>query len=153
MRSLPLLVSLILFSGPLMAHGNHQTSEDLREIKREIVKLRKEVHSLGDVRPATDEVRQLKKEVSRLRKDIRSMQDLILQLQTMVEEQSNQAQPEVVHHPVKERPKWACYMKDMRAGGMHSKGFTRVEAKGKLLETCSERGGVCFENKITCSNE
>lgn len=153
MRSLPLLVSLVLFSGPLMAHGNHQTSEDLREIKREVVKLRKEVHSLGDKSQSADEVRQLKKEVTRLRKDIRSMQDLILQLQTMVEEQSKQTQPGVVLHPVKERPKWACYMKDMRAGGMHSKGFTRVEAKGKLLETCSERGGVCFENKITCSNE
>ncbi|WHI49930.1 hypothetical protein P3339_15915 [Microbulbifer sp. MLAF003] len=153
MRSLPLLISLALFSAPVMAHDNHVTSQDIREIKREVVKLRNEVHSLRGEDQSSSEVRKLKKEVVRLRKDIRSMQDMILQLQTMVEEQSNGAQTGVVLQPVEERPKWACYMKDMRAGGMHSKGFTRVEAKGKLLETCSQRGGVCFENKITCSNE
>ncbi|WP_444904327.1 hypothetical protein ACJJIU_04535 [Microbulbifer sp. CnH-101-E] len=153
MRSLPLLISLALFSSPVLAHDNHRTAEDLHEIKREVVKLRKEVHALKNENQEADEIRKLKKEVVRLRKDIRSMQDLIVDLQALVEGQSNNTQPEVVLHPVKERPRWACYMKDMRAGGMHSKGFSEVEAKGKLLETCSTRGGVCFENRITCSAE
>ncbi|QFT55671.1 hypothetical protein [Microbulbifer sp. THAF38] len=153
MRSLPLLISLALFSTPLLAHDNHRTAEDIHEIKREVVKLRKEVHALKDENQEAAEMRKLKKEVVRLRKDIRSMQDLILDLQALVEAQSKNPHPDVVLQPVKERPRWACYMKDVRAGGMHSKGFSEVEAKGKLLETCSTRGGVCFENRITCSAE
>ncbi|WP_226647833.1 THO complex subunit 7 family protein [Microbulbifer variabilis] len=153
MRSLPLLISLALFSSPLWAHESLRTAEGLHEIKNEVVKLREEIHTLKDQNQESDEMRQLKKEVVRLRKDIRSMQDLILDLQALVETQSKSTQPEVIFQPVNERPKWACYIKDIRAGGMHSKGFSEVEAKGKLLETCTEKGGFCMEDRITCSAE
>ncbi|MCO1336360.1 hypothetical protein MO867_18670 [Microbulbifer sp. OS29] len=152
MRSLPLLISFILFSTSAFAHDNYQTAEEIRTLKKEVVKLRKEVRSGHDRNHETGD---LKKEVVRLRKNVHQLQDLILELQASIEAQSQIVQPEVVVQPipVTERPKWACYMKDMRAGGMHSKGFSRVEAKGRLLETCSQRGGVCFENNITCSDE
>ncbi|AWF80702.1 hypothetical protein BTJ40_07665 [Microbulbifer sp. A4B17] len=149
MRSLPIVLFLTLFSSSVFAHDNHQTAEEVRLLKKEVIKLRKEVRSDYKQNVQPEGIRDLQNEVVRLRKNVHQLQDLILELQASIEAQSQLVQP----LPVNERPKWACYMKDARAGGMHSNGFSRVEAKGKLLEICSQRGGVCFESGIKCSDE
>ncbi|WP_444894434.1 hypothetical protein ACJJIW_13560 [Microbulbifer sp. JMSA004] len=147
MRSLPFIIFFTLLSSTVFAHDNHQTAEEVRQLKKEVIKLRKEVHADHKQSVGAESVRDLEKEVVRLRKNVHQLQDLILELQATIE-----AQPHIVQSaPVAERPKWVCYMKDARAGGMHANGFSRVEAKGKLLETCTQRGGICFESGIKCS--
>ncbi|WP_444912572.1 hypothetical protein ACJJI5_08350 [Microbulbifer sp. EKSA008] len=149
MRSLPFLIAFALFSTSAFAHDNHQTAEEVRQLKKEVVKLRKEVHSDHKQGVGAENVRDLEKEVVKLRKNVHRLQGLILELQASIEAQSELAHPV----PVEERPKWACYMSDVKAGGIHSKGFSRIEAKGRLLEICSQRGGLCFESGIECSDE
>ncbi|WHI47961.1 hypothetical protein ACJJIR_14405 [Microbulbifer sp. SSSA008] len=147
MRSLPFLIAFALFSTSVFAHDNHQTAEEVRQLKKEVVKLRKEVHSDHKQGVGAENVRDLEKEVVKLRKNVHRLQDLILELQASID-----AQPELVPPAlVEERPKWACYMKDPVAGGMHSNGFSRIEAKGKLLELCTQRSGFCSESRIKCS--
>lgn len=61
--------------------------------------------------------------------------------------------PQRINHSSSNAPKWGCYMKDMRAGGISGSGFTKSEAKGVVLEKCAAREGVCFTNDVTCSSE
>lgn len=78
-----------------------------------------------------------------------TLQNLIVSLQTALEQQPvTVVQPA----PTEERPNWTCYMQDIKIGGMYSQGYSR-EAKGKLLETCTTRGGTYSEYKDSCSTK
>ncbi|MFS1523491.1 hypothetical protein ACL7TT_05145 [Microbulbifer sp. 2304DJ12-6] len=149
MRSLLLLISLALFPIPSLAHDRSLATDELRQLKREVIKLRKEFHSANGSNAGGEEVRKLKKEVIRLRKELHTLQNLIVSLQTAPEQQPvTVVQPA----PTEERPNWTCYMQDIKIGDMYSQGYSR-KAKGKLLETCTTRGGTCSEYKDSCSTK
>ncbi|WP_444930406.1 hypothetical protein ACJJIF_01020 [Microbulbifer sp. SSSA002] len=147
MRSLSIILFFTLLSATVSAHEHYPAAEEIRLLKKEVIQLRKEMRVDHKQSASAENVRDLEREVARLRKNIHQLQDVILELQASIEAQSQVVQP----LPVVERPKWTCYMKDARAGGIHVNGFSRIEAKGKLLETCTQRGGVCFESGIKCS--
>ncbi|MDD1783610.1 SlyX family protein [Enterovibrio sp. ZSDZ35] len=49
--------------------------------------------------------------------------------------------------------RWGCYLDDLKAGGLYGTGFTKAEAKGRVLEKCADKEGTCFESRVKCSTE
>ena len=46
--------------------------------------------------------------------------------------------------------RWTCYMNDINVGHLYATGMSENEAKGKLLQRCSEKRGACFESTVRC---
>ncbi|QUM77449.1 hypothetical protein HWV00_15160 [Moritella sp. 24] len=91
------------------------------------------------------ELYQLKKEVRMLRDDIQRLEVLILR-------SSKKTDKDDVIADTKSGA-WGCYIKDLRAGGVYGTGQTEAEAKGKTLEKCEQKGGVCWESNLKCSSD
>ncbi|WP_144392905.1 hypothetical protein [Pleionea sediminis] len=99
--------------------------------------------SHSDYESTKRENRYLKKEIKELRADVRRLEGLILNLMDMVEHKPR--------HDRGHKKQWACYMNDMRAGGIYGTGSSEAEAKGKTLQSCTKNGGVCFSSDLKCS--
>ncbi|MGF1726433.1 hypothetical protein [Photobacterium nomapromontoriensis] len=95
----------------------------------------------GDTKHFSDDrvIYELKKEVRMLRKDIQRLEVLILKL-SMSDSIGN----------VNDNA-WGCYLNDLNAGGVYGTGRTEAEAKGKTLEKCKRKDGMCFETQLECS--
>lgn len=85
------------------------------------------------------ELRELKSEVRALRRDIARLEQSFAAGQWRSDETS-------LHDK-----KWGCFMQDLKAGGLVATGSTEAEAKGRLLERCTERNGSCFARNMECS--
>lgn len=82
----------------------------------------------------------LKQEVRQLRKDISRLEKLVLTLSN--DRDSGKS---------RNGDAWGCYLKDLNAGGVYGTGRTEAEAKGKTLERCESKGGICWETQLKCS--
>ncbi|KEI71091.1 hypothetical protein [Endozoicomonas elysicola] len=85
----------------------------------------------------TPEVQELRKEVQQLRKEVRRLEKRVMALE-----------PDT---PKGHSMQWGCYLNDIRAGGLFAHAATEAEARGKVLNQCSNKNGACFEQQITCS--
>lgn len=102
------------------------------------------VHTEFSSSEEAHELRQLKLEIRALRRDIQRLEERLI----FSERAANEAS-----HPEYDDKKWGCFMQDLSAGGLFSTGSTKAEAKGRLLERCTQKKGACFEKKVECSSE
>ncbi|CAH0533440.1 hypothetical protein VST7929_01308 [Vibrio stylophorae] len=86
------------------------------------------------------EIRALRAEVKQLRREVRRLERIVLNGQSLDDEDSRSNV-------------WGCYLNDLNAGGIYGTGRTRAEAKGKTLEKCSKKEGLCFDHQIQCSQD
>ena len=84
------------------------------------------------------QVRELTFEVELLRNEIRALSDKV---DRSYFSQSTQ------------RKSWRCYMEDMQAGRITSRGASKADAQSSALDKCTQKGGVCFESNIECIKE
>ncbi|KXF82624.1 FtsB family cell division protein [Enterovibrio coralii] len=82
-----------------------------------------------------------------VRQEIRELQRQVKQLERRV----RQLEREQGDSSISSR--WGCYLDDLRAGGIYGTGYTKAEAKGRVLEKCAEKDGTCFESSVKCSTE
>lgn len=87
------------------------------------------------------ELRELRSEVRALRRDVARLEERFTATQWGMNED------------MFDDKKWGCFMQDIKAGGLVATGSTQAEAKGLLLERCSEKGGACFASNVECSAE
>ncbi|MCG7498109.1 hypothetical protein MHO82_14660 [Vibrio sp. Of7-15] len=85
-------------------------------------------------------MQELKQEVRELRKDIARLEKLVIRLS------NNRNDGKRINGDA-----WGCYLKDLNAGGVYGTGRTEAEAKGKTLERCESKGGICWESNLKCS--
>lgn len=97
--------------------------------------------NVGDTKDTSDArvLHELKNEVRLLRKDIQRLEVLILKLSMTGSAGDDNDNA------------WGCYLNDLNAGGVYGTGRTEAEAKGKTLEKCERKEGMCFETQLTCS--
>ena len=114
----------------------------------------------NDLSPDKKEIRQLHKDVNALHNDVRKLEALIVQMQDTLDayQKTLDTYKEASSHdqPHKERDadnKWACFMNDLSAGGIVGTGRTEAEAKGRALESCTQKRGTCWEQKLQCSSD
>lgn len=79
-----------------------------------------------------------------VREEIRELKREIYYLKQRVSELEGKSRPSSTK-------KWGCYLDDITAGGVYGTGNTQAEAKGKVLEKCNDKGGVCFEMSVECN--
>ena len=90
-----------------------------------------------------DAQQDVKKELRMLRKDIRRLESIIMDLVETIEDGNGSNRSD--------SDKWGCYLDDLTAGGLYATGRTQAEAKGKVLQHCSDKKGSCWESKVKCN--
>ncbi|MBE8167852.1 MAG: hypothetical protein HAW66_05765 [Shewanella sp.] len=88
------------------------------------------------------EIHQLRQEVKQLHKQVRRLKAVIAS--------HSFGRSEDVHQN-NNRKQWGCYLDDITAGGVYGTGRSEAEARGKTLEKCKDKSGVCFDNLLKCS--
>lgn len=106
-----------------------------------------EVYSHSPEKESLVDGRELKVELGKLRKDIHRLESLVRDLTYLVENGNSHRLPE------KRENSWGCYMDDLTVGGLYAVGRTEAEARGKALERCTQKKGVCWDSKLKCSKE
>ncbi|RXJ74311.1 hypothetical protein CS022_04475 [Veronia nyctiphanis] len=91
----------------------------------------------------SDEIFSLRQELQLLRSDILRLESKVHELEKQMKNRDKAGH--------KNSNKWGCYLDDLSAGGVYGTGRTEMEAKGKTLATCKEKGGTCFEMNLKCS--
>ncbi|HFD4029310.1 TPA: hypothetical protein ACF3XQ_004464 [Vibrio parahaemolyticus] len=89
-----------------------------------------------------------KEELSALKNEVRMLRKEIQKLELMIVKLSHSIDDNVL--PGNQGNSWGCYLDDIKAGGVYGTGLTEAEAKGKALEKCNAKGGVCFTSSLSC---
>ncbi|MFD2176606.1 hypothetical protein [Veronia pacifica] len=89
----------------------------------------------------SEEIRSLRQEVQMLRSDILRLEDKIYEMNKKLNSKGKSDKSD----------NWGCYIDDLSAGAVYGTGRTEMEAKGKTLAKCKEKGGACFSSNLQCS--